>query len=96
MSEPTHRLIHSSTLFDALVEADVVRDGESIRRIVIDAEARNAVKIYVERWGDERLLQVAPTLDGIEISSTPAPPPTDVKIDMQSDDNPPQPPRPKS
>jgi hypothetical protein len=68
-------LIHSKSLFEALVKAGVVREDEQIRRIVVDAQAGSAVRIYVDRFGDERLLQVVPTLDGIEISSVPAPPP---------------------
>jgi hypothetical protein len=70
-------LIHSKSLFDALVKAGVVREDERIRRVVIDAQVGSAVRIYVDRFGDERLLQVVPTLDGIEISSVPAPPTVD-------------------
>jgi hypothetical protein len=54
------------------VEAGVLREDETIKRIVIDADAGCAVKMYIERWGDERLLRVATTLEGIEISGVPA------------------------
>lgn len=49
----------------ALIAAGVLRDGESIRRIVIDAEAGHAVVMHVQRFGDERLLDVVLTLDGV-------------------------------
>lgn len=54
----------------ALVDAGVItQDLDSIHRIVIDAKAGHAVMFYLECHGDERLLGVAQTLDGIEISS---------------------------
>jgi hypothetical protein len=68
------RIITTETFWRALVDADVFREDEKIRRIVIDAQAGDAVVMYVERLGDERLLDVALTLDGIEIrGGTPAP-----------------------
>lgn len=57
----------SSQLFDALKTAGVLRDGESVRRVVIDCEAGELVKIYIERLADERLLSVVLGLDGVEI-----------------------------
>ena len=63
---PTRR-ITANQFHEALVTACVVRDGEAIRRLVIDAEAGCAIRIYVERWADARLLDVIPTLDGIEV-----------------------------
>ena len=63
------RVIKAEKFGQALAEAGIVKDLDYVRRIVIDAEAGNAVKIYVERFGDERLLNVALTLEGIEVSS---------------------------
>lgn len=57
----------------ALVEAGVVRPGrgegaEFIRRIVIDADVRkHVVVMHVERFGDDRMLNVVRSLDGIEV-----------------------------
>lgn len=51
----------------ALLDAGVVTEGERIRRIVIDAQVGCAVLIHVERFGDERLLDVIPTLDGVKV-----------------------------
>jgi hypothetical protein len=61
--------ILGTQLLDALVEAGVVRADERINRIVIDIRIRplGAVMMYVERIGDERLLEVATTLEGVEI-----------------------------
>jgi hypothetical protein len=73
------RLITTKAFWRALVDAGVLREDETIRRIVIDAQAgpgpsdSGAVVMYIERWGDTRLLDVATTLDGIEIRGVPAP-----------------------
>jgi hypothetical protein len=45
--------------------------GDYVRRVVIDASIDNALTMYVERIGDERLLQVATSLDGIDIKWAP-------------------------
>jgi hypothetical protein len=71
MVETVPRMIRSETFLEALLEAGVVHEGEYISRVVIDAKVRGAVRVYVERFGDERLLDVVKTLEGIEIMSTP-------------------------
>jgi hypothetical protein len=58
----------------ALVDAGVTREDDKIRRIVIDAKMNDVVVIHVERVGDTRLLDVMPTLAGIEIRTTPTAP----------------------
>jgi hypothetical protein len=67
MNEP--RMIKASQFFAALVSAGIFHEDEanSTRRVVIDAEGGHLVKIYVERAGDDRLLNVTLTLDGIEV-----------------------------
>lgn len=69
-----HTIITGDALWRALVNAGVFREygDEQIRRVVIDAEVRQPVIIYVERYGDERLLNVAPTLNGVEVRGVPA------------------------
>jgi len=59
--------ITSDEFLQALVNADVVRKGEHIRRVVIDAQYGEAIVIYVERFGDARILDVATTLDAAQI-----------------------------
>jgi hypothetical protein len=54
----------------ALVAAGVIRDGEYISRIVIDAQVSQPVRMYIERLGDERLLDVAVSLQGVEVTAT--------------------------
>lgn len=53
---------------DALLAAGIVHKEDHVTRIVIDATADSVVKFYVERQGDERLLSVATTLEGIAIT----------------------------
>jgi hypothetical protein len=73
------RIITTEKFWRALVDAGVFREDEKVRRIVIDAQAGDAVVMYVERWGDERLLDVALTLDGIEIRGGPPAPDAGIK-----------------
>lgn len=61
------RIVLSEAFFDALRASDVFRDGERVRRVVIDARAGEAVLIYVERFGDRRIVDVAPALAGIQV-----------------------------
>lgn len=56
---------------EALGDAGIIRVGDYVRRVVIDASIDNALTLYVERIGDDRLLQVATSLDGIEIKYAP-------------------------
>jgi hypothetical protein len=41
--------------------------------VIIDITADRAVVMYVERYGDERILDLVQTLNGIEIAGVPAP-----------------------
>lgn len=66
------KLVHTEMFYRALVDAGVLREDETIKRIVIDADAGAAVVMYIERWADTRLLDVSMTLDGIEIRGVPA------------------------
>jgi len=65
------RPLTAEKFFEALKAAGVVREEDLIRRIVIDIQAPVMVVMYIERFGDERLLDVIPTLDGIEIRTGP-------------------------
>jgi len=60
-------VIHGTKFIAALLESGVITKDERVRRIVIDADATNAVVMYVERYGDSRLLEVIPALTGVEI-----------------------------
>ena len=63
----------SQKVFDALTDAGIIRENDYVRRVIIDINVSAAVVIHVERYGDERLLDVIRTLDGAEIrTGTPA------------------------
>jgi len=51
----------------ALDAAGVIQQGDHVRRVVIDAELDQPVKVYVERWGDDRLLTVVPALTSVQV-----------------------------
>jgi len=61
------RAVHGMAFLDVLAEAGII-DGHTVRRVVIDVPFDDAVRVYVERVGDERLLNMATTLEGIEIT----------------------------
>ncbi len=70
MTEPDRpQRLHSCNrkVLDALKEAGIIRDGDYVRRVIIDINTDCAVVVYVERYGDERLLDLVRTLDGTEI-----------------------------
>jgi hypothetical protein len=64
------RLIASKEFVRALKSAGIIGEGEHVRRVVIDALVDSPVIVYIERFGDDRLLQVARALDGVEITWT--------------------------
>lgn len=63
--------IHGRKLLQALMDAGIIRKGEYVRRVVIDAGVNTAVVIYKECYGDTRTLNIAKTLESIEISEVP-------------------------
>ena len=62
-------IIVGESFLNALINAGVIHRGDRVRRVVIDAQIGEAVVIHVERLGDTRVLDVAQTLTGIEITS---------------------------
>ena len=54
-------------LFNALKEAGIIHENDYVRRVVIDVCVGRAVMIHVERYGDERLIQVIKNMDGVEV-----------------------------
>lgn len=63
------RPVSANDFAKALQDAGVIQDREMIRRLVIDVQAGHHVVLYVERFADERLLTVALSLDGIEVTT---------------------------
>jgi hypothetical protein len=52
----------SEELWDALRDSGIVRDGDYVRRVIIDIDVRSAVTIYIERYADTRALEVLPVI----------------------------------
>lgn len=65
-------LIMSDKFVDALAKAGVIHEPEHTRRVVIDCQVGEVPVIYVERFGDVRLVEVAPLLTGIELRTASA------------------------
>jgi hypothetical protein len=68
MDTEQHRRILSNALAATLAKAGVIEEPDDYHKIVIVLEAGEPVMIYAERFGDERLLNVALTLDGVEVT----------------------------
>jgi hypothetical protein len=60
----------SERFFNALLMAGVVRPGDLIARIVIEAVAGEPIRTYVERLGDERLIDVDWGAVGFAVTDT--------------------------
>lgn len=68
----THRRITGRRFIEALREAGIIHHGDYVRRVVIDADLNAACMVYLERFGDERLIDVV-IGSGLEITKTPHP-----------------------
>ena len=65
--QPKPSRIHAKKMLEALTRAGILRDGEYVRRVVIDIEVGSAVVVHVERFGDERLLELTKDFEGVHI-----------------------------
>ena len=70
---PLRMLGRDQRIYDALKDAGIIRENDYVRRVIIDINVTDAVVIYIERIGDERLLDLVRTLDGAEIRGAPGP-----------------------
>jgi hypothetical protein len=62
----THGVLTAKTFFKALVDAGIVQ--ENTARVIIDLNRGDVPILYIEQYGDTRLLNLVRTLDGITIS----------------------------
>lgn len=54
-------------MLNALREAGIINQYDYVRRVVIDLQAGEVPVIHIERFGDERMLRVVPSLGGVEV-----------------------------
>lgn len=66
-------VIKSDGFADALLAAGIITPEQKVRRVVIDAKLGDVTVMYLECYGDTRLLEVVPALTGVEIRETPRP-----------------------
>lgn len=59
------KFILSDEFVKQLKELGIIDDNT--RRVIIDAQVGHIIKIHLEKFGDERLLNLVHTMDGIEI-----------------------------
>lgn len=60
-------VINCHPVIDALLASGVIRAEDNVTRVVIDIKVGDLPVIYVERFADNRLLEVIPSLTGVEI-----------------------------
>lgn len=61
-------LLKGSRFIDWLKAAGICSESDHVRRVVIEATADDVVTIYIERYGDERMLTVGrPDLSGVKV-----------------------------
>jgi hypothetical protein len=67
MSVP--KLVTSEAVFKAMAATGAFdfADGNTVRRVVIDLRAGSLPVVHVELHGDERLLDVVPSLVGVQV-----------------------------
>ena len=68
------RIVTSEEVYKALVAAGMFGEDEQVRRVVIDLQYGHVAVVHMERFGDERMLEVLQTLQGIEIRQVARPP----------------------
>jgi hypothetical protein len=66
-----HNALIGQKFIQALLDAGIIKIEDLAHRVVIDVRADHVVALYVERYGDERLLTVAQTLEGVAITWAP-------------------------
>jgi hypothetical protein len=67
MQDERPKVISTDTMWKAMVAVGVFRESDRISRCIIDMQAGHPVVMHIQRWGDERLLEVAPLLKAAEI-----------------------------
>lgn len=60
-------VIPAKRVIEALKDAGIIHEGDRVRRVVIDIGVDALPIIHIERFGDERLLEVVPVLTGVQI-----------------------------
>lgn len=58
------RPVRAVKVLEAMAQAGIIDVDDHIRRVIIDLDVSEVAKIYVERYGDDRLLGLALNLHG--------------------------------
>lgn len=61
------RIIRSDDLLDVLVASGVLSKEDNATRVVIDLRVGQLPVVHVEKYGDERMLELVRALEGVEI-----------------------------
>jgi ribosomal protein L12E/L44/L45/RPP1/RPP2 len=68
VTETLPRILTVQKFARALIDAGIIPSDASVTRLVIDVDVdKSAVVMHIQRWADERLLQVVAALEGVEI-----------------------------
>lgn len=61
------RVVRGADVLQAMMDAGLFTADDLVRRVIIDLPVTGAAVMYVERYGDDRLLDLVTTMDGIEM-----------------------------
>lgn len=68
MTKTNFKILSVREFSQALIDAGIIPDDFRVRRLVIDVDAdKTAVVMHVEQWGDRRMIQIVPSLEGVQI-----------------------------
>lgn len=68
MTKTNFKILSVREFSQALIDAGIIPDDFRVRRFVIDVDAdKTAVVMHVEQWGDRRMIQIVPSLEGVQI-----------------------------
>lgn len=63
------KFVETGRAYRALYDAGIVTEApENVRRCVIDLEVGSVAKIYIEKFADEKLIDVLLTADLVEVA----------------------------
>jgi hypothetical protein len=62
MAEPHRMHGRSQEVWEALKAAGIAREGDYVRRVIIDINVTDAVTVYIERYADNRALEILPVI----------------------------------
>ena len=62
-----HQRITGRKFLLYLMDQGIIQRGDYVRRVIIDADCNDVVRLYVERFGDDRVLTLNLNGEGLQV-----------------------------